>query len=435
MANGTLKRSHDDVSSEGSKRQRLSPQSSTVAGDEPAQFTLHAISTTSPVRKKVDISIRESGITFTNPTTGSVEATVPLTSLRRAFLLPTRGKTKAHWTVVLLSSDTTEKSTAKGAANDSPQIIFGLDATTTAPLTITKQGGEKEVIAKGSPVLPAIRSFLSSLPDSITQLEPSTDVFKSSVNQFGSTVKSASTTGVPGVEAYRAAKVGSLWFMKEGLLWGESKPCEFWALEDLLGPSEGARLSPGSGRVLSITLVRKDQASEGTEEEEESMGIETELSMIDSRERDGISDWIRKHQNMFGRKPGDAPIVEQLKAKPPPPSGPVTIRSLMLDSDSEDEDFVGSSSSGEGSGSDNNNEDSDEDEEEAEGSDGEGDGDGDSDAEIDGEAEGELDPAHHPLLRSGAVPKLSKAAIEMAVGIVEDDLMGGNDDEVDELDD
>jgi hypothetical protein len=334
--------------------------------------------------------------------------------------------------VVLLSNDATEKSTSKGAASDSPQIIFGLDATTTAPLTITKQGGEKEVIAKGSPVLPAIRSFLSNLPDSIKQHEPSTDIFKSSVNQFGSTVKSASTTGVPGVEAYRAAKVGSLWFLKEGLLWGESKPCEFWALEDLLNPSDGVRLSPGSGRVFSIMLVRKDQNSEGAEEEEESMGIETELSMIDSRERDAIGDWIRKHQNMFGRRPGDAPIVEQPKAKPSLPSGPATIRSLMLDSDSEDEDFVGSSSSGEGSGSDNESEDSDQEDEEAEGSDGEGDGDDDSDAEMDGETQGELDPAHHPLLRSGAMPKLSKAVIEMAVGIVEDDLMGGNEEEEDD---
>jgi hypothetical protein len=40
-----------------------------------------------------------------------------------------------------------------------------------------------------------------------------------------------------------------------------------------------------------------------------------------------------------------------------------------------------------------------------------------------------LDPAHHPLLRPGAIPRMSKAAMEMAVGIVEDAFAGGGNGE------
>lgn len=436
---GALKRPLDQGDTEGSKRQRVSPpDTSTDLTSDPVQFTLHAVSTTSPVRKKVDISIRKSSVTFTNPSSGNVEATVPLSSLKRAFLLPTRGKTKAHWTVVILSNDVTEKAAAK-AKDDSPQIIFGIDASTTAPLYTTSLNG-KETHAKGSPSLPAIRAFLSNLPKEVTVHEPSTDEFKSSVNQLGST--SASSTGVPGVEAYRAAKQGNLWFMKEGLLWGESKPCEFWALEDLLNPSEGVRLSPGSGRVFSVTVVRKSSDEQKMkvegEEEEEDLGFETEMSMIDSRERDGVFDWVRKHQNMFGRKPGDAPApaATATKSKAPVPSGPLTIRSIAMESDSEDEDFVGSDSDSDGSGSSEDDEEGsdedgegedDEEEEDAEGSNAENEEDGDE----------ELDPARHPLMRPGAMPKMSKAVMDAVVGMVEDDFMGAGDaeGEVDELDD
>ncbi|KAJ7202286.1 hypothetical protein GGX14DRAFT_654110 [Mycena pura] len=58
--------------------------------------TLHSISTTSPVRKKVDITVHKSLFNLMNPSTGAVESSIPLSVLKRAFLLPTRGKTKAH---------------------------------------------------------------------------------------------------------------------------------------------------------------------------------------------------------------------------------------------------------------------------------------------------------------------------------------------------
>ena len=63
--------------------------------------------------------------------------------------------------------------------------------------------------------------------------------------------------------------------------------------------------------------------------------------------------------------------------------------------------------------------------------------------EDDGDEEEELDPARHPLMRPGAMPRMSKAAIEAAVGMVTDNLLGGSanahvgddEDEEDELED
>ena len=63
--------------------------------------------------------------------------------------------------------------------------------------------------------------------------------------------------------------------------------------------------------------------------------------------------------------------------------------------------------------------------------------DGDSDAEdddvvLEGSDE-ELDPKRHPLLQPGAMPRMSKAAMEMAIGMVTVDLTGVDED--DELED
>ena len=52
------------------------------------------------------------------------------------------------------------------------------------------------------------------------------------------------------------------------------------------------------------------------------------------------------------------------------------------------------------------------------------------------EDEGELDPKHHPLLRPGAMPRMSKAAMEMSIKMVTQDLMGDDGEEgEDELED
>ncbi|KJA22653.1 hypothetical protein HYPSUDRAFT_186028 [Hypholoma sublateritium FD-334 SS-4] len=452
--NSEKKRSREDEPLDGSqlpKRVRLSPPPSAPSGpnDIPTGkplFTLHALSTTSPVRKKVDITITTTTITLTNTSSRAIEATVPLASIRRAFIVPTRGKSKAHWTVVLLSSDIPEKGKATpGTTPENQQVIFGVDATTSAPLTTTSYIDPSEpavnVSPKATETLPFLHDFLAHLH--VPAIAPSTAVFRSVCAGTG---KSASPDGIPGVEAYRAAKAGSLWFTREGVLWGESKPCEFWPVEDLRGAADGLRII-GSGRTCTVILTRRGAPpGEGPAEDEE-MGEETEFGMVDAKEREGINEWVRSHRHLFGRAPGALPEEDSKDVKMKAVnSGPLTIRTLMEGSDSEDDDFSASVSDLDGSeqSTDGNTSDEDVGDKESGEHDSEADAEGSADdLKEEEEEEEELDPAHHPLLRPGAMPKMSKAALEMAVGIVENDLTGSSaqgrdepeEEEEDELED
>ncbi|PBK96427.1 hypothetical protein ARMGADRAFT_696214 [Armillaria gallica] len=382
------------------------------ASDGPHRFTLHSVSTTSPVRKKVDIVVHESTVKFVVPASLATEAVVSLAQLSRAFILPTRGKTKPHWTVVIISTNTSEKGTS------SPQIIFGLDASAPSPLSMTDSTSVKKLMKKGDPTLPAIKELLSHLQVPI--LQPSTDVFKSACANKGS-------DGCPGIEAYLGAKVGSLWFMKEGILWGESKPCEFWPVEDLMGITDGLRMISATGRTCTLILTRRSAEDPG--EEEDDAGEETAFSLIDGKEQDGINQWVKRFQGAFGRKKD-----EENRPALPPATGKMTIMQIADDSDEEDDDFkddeqeeeeeeeATSESSGEedGGGGDSGSE------ENVGGSD--DDASGDEDEEV-------LKEENHPLLRPGAMPRMSRAAIDMVVDMVEEDMLGNDEDEEDELDD
>ena len=406
----------DDAERQNGAKRQKGPDA-LPAADGPPIFCLHAISATSPVRKKVDITIHKSSITFTHPTSHAVEATVPLSSLRRAFLLPTRGKQKPHWTIVLLSSDTPGGPKQPKDAN--PQVIFGLDATTSSTMITTfySDGSEavKATLHKGADVLPTLRQFLAHT--GLQLLEPSLPVFRSACP--GNLAASASIDGVPGVEAYRAAKPGSLWFMKEGILWGEAKPCEFWAVEDLLGKDNGLRTISATGRTCSVILTRKDPEIVEEEGEEEHLGIETEFAMVDGKEREGINQWVRQFRNNFGKKPMQNAQGAASGSSNVPTAA--TLAAAQLDeSDASDESFEDSDSDDGGSAS-------------SESNGGSGAGSGDESVEGEesdamGEGEGEnaedLRPENHPLMRPGAMPKMSRAAIEAVVGMVNDDLMG-----------
>ncbi|KAK0210383.1 histone chaperone Rttp106-like-domain-containing protein [Desarmillaria ectypa] len=394
----------DDVS-QTSKRSKLSHDD---ASDGPHRFTLHSVSTTSPVRKKVDIIVHDSIVKFVVPASQAVEAFVPLSQFSRAFILPTRGKTKPHWTVVIISTNTT----AKGAS--SPQIIFGLDASAPSPLSTTDSTSVKKIVNKGDPTLPAIKELLSHLQVPI--LQPNTDVFKSACTSKGS-------DGCSGIEAYLGAKVGSLWFMKEGILWGESKPCEFWPVEDLMGKTDGLRMISATGRTCTLILTRRCAGDPG--EEEEDVGEETAFSLIDGKEQDGINQWVKRFQGAFGKKKG-----EENRPAPLPATGKMTIMQIRDESDEEDEDFKDDEQ--EEATSDSG------DEEDGDGGDegGEGGTEGSDDEDASGDEDEEvLKEENHPLLRPGAMPRMSRAAIDMVVDMVEEDMLGGDEDEEDELDD
>ena len=418
------KRAREDDEPEiqnGVKRQKLPEIQSN--SDDPPLFCLNSISATSPVRKKVDITIHKSSVRFTNPSSHAVEAIVPLSSLRRAFLLPTRGKQKPHWTVVILSSDTPQRGKASSTVAN-PQVIFGLDAIASPSITTTTYSSPSEPttnpITKGAETLPAIRQLLSYFGSNV--LQPTSDIFRSACAGNAGT---GAGSGVPGIEAYRNAKPGSLWFMKEGILWGESKPCEFWAVEDLIGKTEGLRMLSATGRTCSVILTRKDPEAD---DDDDDVGIETEFAMVDGKEQEGINQWVRQHRHLFGKKP-------EHNANGPEGSGSgsgsgnmATIKAAQLgdESDASDESFDVDSDDSDGGSATS----SDSSEEEggdaadvgsgAESAEGE-----ETDVEEESEDNEELRPEHHPLMRPGAMPRMSRAAIDAVVGMVNDDLMGG----------
>ena len=424
-----LKRPRDgdgDKATSDAKRQRLTPSGSdrdasqdgrttTVENAGQPFFTLHAISVTSPVRKKVDITVHERAVRFINLGNQSVEAHVPLSSLRRAFLLPTRGKTKAHCTVVLISSDTPDRGKSNSSsAQTYPQVIFGIEAIVSSTFATTSYVSghtpATATVAKGGETLPSLRTFLSHL--GIQVLEPTADVFKSACSGYGA---NAGQGGVPGIEAYRAAKAGSLWFMKEGILWGESKPCEFWAVGDLLGKTEGLRvLAHPGGRTCTITLTRKS-TEELSEDEDEDVGMESVFTMIDSRELEGINRWVRAYRHLFGKKKGGGggDATTSGPAAEAPYRGPVTIHQIGDESDEGDDDFSMDSSdeSDEGSSSSSESDQEGQSDEEESGEEENSDEEGEE-----GEGEGEeLRAENHPLMRPGAVPRMSKAARDKVI--------------------
>ena len=343
-------RMEEDADSQQStnKRQRVPPpeQLAELDSGDPL-ITLHALSVTSPIRKKVDITIHRSVIKFTNPTTHASEgSTISVSSMKRAFILPTRGKSKPHWTVVILSSDIPDRGKpTPGSSSDNHQLIFGTDATCTSNFSITTYPDAMSHITKldkGTSTLSSLHDFLSHL--GIPVIEPTVDVFKSACPGIGT---NAGVGGIPGVEAYRAAKAGNLWFSKDGILWGESKPCEFWPVTDLVSKTEGLRVV-GAGRTCSVILTRKSSAEDiDVDREDDDVGEETEFGMVDAKEKDGINGWVRAHCHLFGNQRSKTISKEQ----PPKvqPSGPLTIQTLAEDSEDDDDDFSASVSDLDGS--------------------------------------------------------------------------------------
>ena len=136
----------DDAGSLDTKRAKTdgAPAPAPIApaeDDDPLVFSLHGISVSAPIRKKVNVGVHRASIRLTHPATRADEyPPIPLAAVRRAFLLPTRGRPKPHWSVVLLSSDAPAPAPrGPAAARDSAaaQLVFGLDATLAAPLTTT----------------------------------------------------------------------------------------------------------------------------------------------------------------------------------------------------------------------------------------------------------------------------------------------------------
>ncbi|KAF9078721.1 hypothetical protein BDP27DRAFT_1310061 [Rhodocollybia butyracea] len=439
LSTSSKKRPRDAAASDSdsNKKQKLSTSSQL---NEPELedlgspiFTLQSISVTSPIRKKVNIIIYPSALRFVNSASQTIEATLPLSSLHRAFLLPTRGKQRPHWTVVIMSGDAPDKGgSGKGSkASGNDQIIFGLDAIASGAISAT---GEKSwSLKKGDETLPLIQAFLSLLADSLPKNHlPIFQLSVEPINKFDRLQSHPDgVRNVPSlaISANLAAKPGTLWFMPSGILWGESKPCMFWSVADLANGEgvEGVRTISATGRVCTVILTRKLTADSSLENDNEEEEIEeTAFGQIEGKEQEEINQWVRKYRHLFGLKEGSsAPTKSAASSSKPQPSsaGPLTINQMiskMASDDDKDGDGEADTSDS-GSGLDDEDE-------------GDEDAEADSDNE-DEEGDGSLDPRHHPLLRPGAMPKMSKTAMDMVVGMVEEDLVGGGQlDQEDELD-
>ncbi|KAI5993332.1 hypothetical protein EDD15DRAFT_934534 [Pisolithus albus] len=450
----TSKRTLEDEDADATQSLKR-PRTEQVDNDEddPPLFTLPAISTTSPVRKKVDITAHSRSIQFVNPSSRALEASIPLTNITRAFLLPTRGKAKDHWTVVLLCSDVPPDKGKAGAAaqqqaRQNQQVIFGLDALSTTQFAttsysfFTKANGHSvagsrsmttttETVSKGSETRPSLCKLLSFLP--VPLHEPSVGVFKSAC------APAKTGDGAAGIDAYLSAKPGTLWFFDDGILWGESKPCEFWATEDLT-TRNGVKLLSATGRTCSVILRRRRTGAttlSGDSSDEEDFS-ETEFAMVDGKEQDPISTWVREREDSFGRAPGSAPDKTSVQKRKSTNDKNLTAGTSVNgpawdDSDSDDEDFCTDSSDSAASGSESSGDSNDEQPDVSDVSD-DNEGSGYDDDEQ-GEADEVLDVARHPLLRPGAMPKMSKAAVNAVIDMVNEEFGCAGESEEDELQD
>ena len=447
-------RGNEDVDMEPTSKKSKTAQVDPAEDNDPAVFTLPTISTTSPVRKKVNITIHTRTVRFTNASSHALEASVLLSSITRAFMLPTRGKAKGHWTIVLLFSDTPPEKGRATAGAHYQQVIFGLDALSPTEFEtisysfFTKADGHTsnsstsaipttETVTKGAETRATLQKFLSFLP--VPLFEPSSTVFRSAC------VAAKVGDAAAGIDAYLSAKSGTLWFFDRGILWGESKPCEFWDVEDLVA-RDGVRLLSATGRTCSVILRRRRNAMEksgdgdgdGGEKEEDI--TETEFTMVDGKEQDPIYAWARQRKHLFGKP--------SASTSDPSHASPSKSEAIYLkgrtastsangptweDSDPEDENFETDSSDSLSSGSDESEISGDEQGNDSEDVDDSG---GEDEEEQGEEKEEELDETHHPLLRPGAMPRtVSKAVMSAVIDMVNDefgDAAGSEEDELEE---
>jgi hypothetical protein len=390
-----------------SKKPRVSsPLKDMLDADDAPLYTIHAISITSPIRKKADITVHKKTIRFSNPATDALEAFLSLDALETAFLVDTPAKAKPHHTVMILPKHTGEEDKKlKEKTGIVDQIIFGVDATSA--LRITAYPDEPTNHPKSTSTRALLRAFLSHLPHSIPVLEPSPEAFLSADKR-------------PQIDAYLRAKDGHLYFFDSGILFGEKKPCEWFPVEQIAG----VRTLTATGRTFSLIIRRLTEESEDEADntamgdEMEGLGSETQFSLIEGKESDPVNEWIHRHQNRFGKATA-APATEAPAAEPArinKGKGKALPQDIEVDEEDseEDEDFEPSGSDSEpGEEFDSNHESSsdngDPDEKEASGGDS-----GDESEEVEW-------VERHPLQRPGAVPKMSKAAMQMAVGMVEEE--------------
>ena len=317
--------------------------------DDPPIFTLHGISFTSPIRKKADITVRRITLRFTDPKdpTSNICDPIPIRKFRRGFLVSTPGKTKPHWTAIILPENPNDQS-----------VIFGCDAAATTPQSTTKYPFPPQLHVKGTPTKPLIHSLFAYFPSGADGL---VDLYEPKPADFRSALSNGQS-----VDAYIGAKDGHLHFFSNGVLWGEKKPCLWFPLEDIVDMHTG--VSSGRSLTLYVSIKPKSQVSganlaggiEGVEDGPLEMH---DFSLIDSKEEAPIRKWITDHKQQFAVQHSSdsnpqtvegsssaTSVKEQNKASGKiatmRPTGSVKLADAVFDdSDSEDKDFASHSDS------------------------------------------------------------------------------------------
>ena len=438
------------------------------------QLTLHALSATAPVRHKIDITLHARTLRLAHGTTGAHVARCARTALTRVFILPTRARSSGalQWTALLLAGDKPAPPSPRGAGSKKAKaatVRFELACTvpdSSKPAAIPRMTVHASTSASTS-------SSASNTREAIIALLSPT-ISETPINL--TTVE----RGAPlaGITAFRGVRETSLWFFDDGASAGilaDGRPAEFWAVADLAQGEAGVRVRTATGRTCSVVLMRRAGLGEEDGDDDDEEGEETEFQMIDGKERERILEWVRKHRGAFGtakvrQQQGAAAAKGKENGKQGAGTEPegdgngdgIDARGAG-DSDS-DSDFEtesgesdgGSPSSGSGSGSgsgpgsdagsDAGTSEHEDEPRSGSGSESGGGRDNDDDDEV-----MELEPKHHPLLRAGGLPKMSRAAMDAAVELVVGDLVGqthqdapeparpaeneGDEDEEDELDD
>ena len=445
------KRSSSPSSAQTPPTNKKSKQEEEDDGEEdPPHLTLHAISATAPVRHKVDITLHARSLRLAHATSGAPVARSARAVLTRAFLLPTRARSSGaqQWTALLLAGDTpTPTPTASRKNNGAMGAGKGkekVNARFELACSVPEAGAVPRFTLHSSPP----SSSLSSTPtrstphQALLSLLSSLSLSSSAPTPVQPTPKLVQIErGAPlaGITAFRGARETSLWFLDgtsgtPGIL-ADTRPAEFWAVADLARGDAGVRVLSATGRTCTVVLTRRPTpcatSTEGSEEEDEE-GEETEFQMIDGKEREGIVEWVRKHKSAFGIAVAGAGGAGAGSGA----EGEVVGKGGDSDSDSNFEEESGESDGGSPSSSGSSSDpgeheeggkDSDTEGGAGESTEGSAEPEGDGDDEDDDEDIVELDPKRHPLLRAaaaGAIPKMSRAAVDAAVGLVVEDLVG-----------
>jgi Histone chaperone Rttp106-like len=425
--------------------------------DDVPQLTLHAISATAPVRHKVDITLHARTLRLAHSTTGASTARCARTALTHVFLLPTRARSSGalQWTALLLAGDKPAPPAPRGGGAGGKEAKAKAKAVTTAAVRFeltcsVPDSSSPATIPRMTVHVPTSSSSSTSTPTSqVTSAREAAFMLLSSTISGTPVALTTVERGAPlaGITAFRGVRETSLWFFDDGAnanagagILADARPAEFWALEDLARGEAGVRVRTATGRTCSVVLMRRrsgDGTGEGDEEEEEEEeGEETEFQMIDGKERERILEWVRRHRGAFGIAKSQGEDDEAQAQAQAPLRGAANGKDGGEDSDS-DSNFEASGESDGGSPS-SSNSGSDVgfdagDAGTSEGESGSGNESGGEDDEAEGDDDEETtmdlddpdpDPKHHPLLRAGALPKMSRAAMDAAVELVVGDLVG-----------